>query len=198
MILAKYTPEMHRILDAAFTEAERLLPLFRRTAGMALDEVLYMLTVCFKAGGKLMTAGNGGSLADAMHVAEEFTGRFRNDRRPLPAIALADPTHMSCVSNDYGFDHVFSRPIEALAQPGDIVLLLSTSGNSQNLILAAQAARAKKAAVIGFLGRGGGNLAPLCDIVVMAPGETSDRIQELHMMALHAIIQAVEVELGYA
>jgi len=105
---------------------------------------------------------------------------------------------MSCVSNDYGFDHVFSRPIEALAQPGDIVLLLSTSGNSQNLILAAQAARAKKAAVIGFLGRGGGNLAPLCDIVVMAPGETSDRIQELHMMALHAIIQAVEVELGYA
>lgn len=189
---------MHRVLDAAFTESERLLGLFRAKSGPTLDEVVYMLTICFKAGGKLMTAGNGGSLADAMHVAEEFTGRFRADRPPIAAVALADPTHMSCVANDYGFDHVFSRPIEALAKPGDVVLLLSTSGNSQNLILAAQAARLKKAAVIGFLGRGGGLLTSLCDIAVMAPGETSDRIQELHMIALHAIIQAVEVELGYA
>jgi D-sedoheptulose 7-phosphate isomerase len=189
---------MHRVLEAAFTESERLLPLFRSKAGGTLDEVVFMLTICFKAGNKLMTAGNGGSMADAMHVAEEFTGRFRADRPPLPAIALSDATHLTCVANDYGFEHVFSRPVEALARPGDVVLLLSTSGNSQNLVLAAQAARQRKAAVIGFLGRGGGLLLPHCDIAVMAPGETSDRIQELHMMALHAVIHAVEVELGYA
>lgn len=163
-----------------------------------MDEVVYLLTICFKAGCKLMTAGNGGSMADAMHVAEEFTGRFRADRPPLAAIALSDPTHITCVANDYGFEHVFSRPVEALAKPGDVLLLLSTSGSSQNLVLAAQAARQRKAAVVGFLGRGGGALLSHCDIVVMAPGETSDRIQELHMMALHAVIQAVEVELGYA
>lgn len=186
---------MHRVLDAAFDEAERLIPVFRAQEA-ALDAVVATLVDCFKTGGKLMTAGNGGSLADAMHVAEEFTGRFRNDRIPLPAIALADPTHMSCVGNDYGFDHIFSRPVEALAEPGDCVLLLSTSGNSNNLVLAAKAARAKGAKVIGFLGRGGGRLSDLCDIVVMAPGDTSDRIQELHMMSLHAIIEAVEVELG--
>lgn len=186
---------MHQTLKAAFSEAERLLPLFREQ-GPQLDRVIATLVACFRMEGKLMTAGNGGSLADAMHVAEEFTGRFRRDRRPLPAISLADPTHMSCVANDYGFVHVFSRPIEALAKEGDVVLLLSTSGNSANLALAAQAARAARSTVVGFLGRGGGDLAPLCDIVVMAPGETSDRIQELHMMALHAIIEAVEVELG--
>ncbi len=186
---------MHQTLEAAFSEAERLLPLFQEQ-GPQLDRVIATLVACFQMEGKLMTAGNGGSLADAMHVAEEFTGRFRRDRRPLPAISLADPTHMSCVANDYGFEHVFSRPIEALAKEGDVVLLLSTSGNSANLVLAAHAARAARATVVGFLGRGGGELASLCDIVVMAPGETSDRIQELHMMALHAIIEAVEVELG--
>lgn len=189
---------MHRVLEAAFSESEKVLAQFRTKCGPPLNEVVYLLTICFKSGGKLITAGNGGSMADAMHVAEEFTGRFRADRAPLPAIAISDPTHLTCVANDYGFEHVFSRPIEALAKPGDVVMLLSTSGNSQNLVLAAQAARQKKATVVGFLGKGGGLLAALCDVAVIAPGETSDRIQELHMMALHAIIQAVEVELGLA
>ena len=150
------------------------------------------------AGGKILIAGNGGSMADAMHFAEEMTGRYRADRRPLAALSLADPTHLSCVANDYGFEFVFSRMVEALAQPGDILILLSTSGNSQNLVLAAESARQKGVFVAGFLGKGGGKLLPLCDLHLMAPGETSDRIQELHMMALHIVVEAVEVGLGLA
>lgn len=134
-------------------------------------------------------------MCDAMHFAEEFSGRFRVDREPYPAIALSDPAHLTCVANDYGFDHVFSRQIDALAHEGDVLVLLSTSGNSPNIVLAAEAARRRKAVVLGCLGRGGGAVKGLCDIVLHAPGEGSDRIQELHMMALHAIIEAVEMEM---
>ncbi|RYG66511.1 SIS domain-containing protein [bacterium] len=150
------------------------------------------------AGGKVLIAGNGGSMADAMHFAEEWTGCFRNHRRALPALALADPTHLSCVSNDFGFARVFSRMVEAFGQPHDVLILLSTSGNSENLVLAAEAAKERGLFVVGFLGKGGGKLLPLCDLAVMAPGQTSDRIQELHMLALHIVIEAVEVELKLA
>ncbi|MEQ1934381.1 MAG: SIS domain-containing protein [Fimbriimonadaceae bacterium] len=187
---------MHPVLAKAFDDGERLLHEFR-SSEPEIAQVIQAISECFKAGGKLFTAGNGGSMADAMHVAEEFTGRFKKERPALPAIALADPTHLTCVSNDYGFEFVFSRPIEALGKPGDVVLLLTTSGNSENLIKAAQSARAKNCLVVGFLGKGGGKLNALCDIAVIAPGESSDRIQELHMFALHAIIEAVEIELGY-
>ncbi|CAN5467288.1 D-sedoheptulose 7-phosphate isomerase [soil metagenome] len=156
------------------------------------------LAGCFDSGGKVLVAGNGGSLADAMHFAEEWTGRFRKDRRALPALVVCDPTHVTCGANDDGADYIFSRMVDAFAKPEDMVFLLSTSGNSQNLVLAAESAKAKGATVVGFLGRGGGKLAPLCDIVVMAPGETSDRIQEIHMMTLHILIEAVEIRLGLA
>jgi D-sedoheptulose 7-phosphate isomerase len=166
----------------------------------AVLEALVILTqkICEleSAGGKALVAGNGGSMADSMHFAEELSGRFRNDRRPLPALALADPTHLSCVSNDYGFDYVFSRSVEALGSPGDILILLTTSGNSKNLLFAAEAAHKKGLYVVGFLGRGGGALLPLCDLTIMAPGETSDRIQELHMLALHMVVEAVETGMG--
>ncbi|MEQ1824097.1 MAG: SIS domain-containing protein [Fimbriimonadaceae bacterium] len=187
---------MHTVLARAFDDGEKLLREFR-TAEPDIRAVIAVITTCFGNGGKVFTAGNGGSMADAMHVAEEFTGRFKKDRPALPAIALADPTHLTCVSNDYGFEFVFSRPIEALGKPGDVVLLLTTSGNSENLIKAAEAATARGCLVVGFLGKGGGKLRSMCDLVVMAPGDTSDRIQELHMFALHAIIEAVEIELGY-
>jgi len=137
-------------------------------------------------------------MADAMHFAEEWTGRFRNDRRPLPAMALSDPTHLTCVANDFGFDHVFSRMVEAFARPEDLVILLSTSGNSSNLLKAAEAAKKAQASVVGLLGRDGGKLAPLCDLTLIAPGGRSDRIQELHMLLLHAVIDAVEHRLGIA
>ena len=157
-----------------------------------------LLTDAYRQGGKAMIAGNGGSMADALHFAEELTGRFRKERRPLPAMALGESTHLTCVANDYGFDHVFSRMVEAFGAPDDVLILLSTSGNSKNLVLAAEAARTKGARVVGLLGRGGGALAPVCDLVVMAPGETSDRIQEIHMLVLHIVIEALERELGLA
>lgn len=164
----------------------------------ALVQLSRDLCRMYQCNGKVLIAGNGGSMADAMHFAEELTGRFRNDRRPLAALSLADPTHLSCVANDYGFEFVFSRMIEALAAPSDIVILLSTSGNSKNLILAAQAAKQRGSQVVGFLGRGGGELLAVCDLVIMAPGETTDRIQEIHMLALHIVVEAVEIVLGLA
>jgi D-sedoheptulose 7-phosphate isomerase len=185
---------MKSSLEAALSDAERLLREFRSSPETltSMEAIAGLLIETFQSGGKLLACGNGGSLADAMHVAEEFSGRFRKDRRPLPAIALSDPAHMSCVANDYGFDYVFSRQVEALGKPGDVLLVMSTSGNSRNLVLAAQKARGQGVKVVGALGRGGGELRELCDLVLMAPGEGSDRIQELHMLAFHAIIEAVE------
>ena len=164
-------------------------------AQSALVELARLLCRTFAQGGKVLIAGNGGSMADAIHFAEEWTGRFREDRRPYPALALADACHLSCVGNDYGFDHVFSRMVAAFATSEDALFLLSTSGNSRNLVLAAEAGRAAGCRVVGFLGRGGGQLTEYCDIVVMAPGETADRIQEIHMTCLHILIEAVEAEL---
>ncbi len=189
---------MRGVFEEGLAEAARVLDLFRRNEACltACDQFAAMLAESFRNGGKALAAGNGGSMADALHFAEEFTGRFRRDRAPLPAMALGESTHLTCVSNDYGFDHVFSRLVQAFGQPGDVLVLLSTSGNSNNLVLAAEAARAKGVKVVGFLGRGGGRLAPLCDLVVMAPGDTSDRIQEVHMTVLHLAIEAVEKMLG--
>lgn len=155
-------------------------------------EVGIAMADSMRRGGKVLACGNGGSLADAAHFAEELTGRFRNDRAPLPAIALTDPMHLTCVANDYGFEEVFSRMVVALGKPGDVLLLLSTSGNSENLIRAARAAKEQEVRVAGFLGRGGGHVAPLCDWALVFPGETSDRIQELHMLCLHAMIEGIE------
>ncbi len=161
----------------------------------AMKAIVDCIANCFKSGGKALSCGNGGSMADAMHFAEEFSGRFREDREPYPAIALSDPTHLTCVANDYGFEHVFSRQVQALGKPGDILLVLSTSGNSPNVLKAAEVARLKQVTVIGMLGKGGGKLAHLCDLHLHAPGYGSDRIQEIHMMALHIIIEAVELEM---
>jgi len=189
------------VIDSAFVakfkEAESCLQALLSDAQTmaALVRIAEKLRDLFLNGGKVLAAGNGGSMADAMHFAEEWTGRFRDDRRPYPAMAISDPTHLTCVGNDYGYDKVFSRTVQAFSKPGDMVLLLSTSGNSENLVLAAEAARNAGATVVGFLGRGGGRLAPLCDEVVMAPGQTSDRIQEIHMLCLHVLIDLVEQEL---
>ena len=164
-----------------------------------LVEIAAVLTECLRTGNKVMIAGNGGSMADAMHFAEEWTGRFRKERRPFPALVLGgDPTHLTCVGNDYGFEEVFSRSLEAFGKAGDVAILLTTSGNSENLVRAAGAARALGVTVVGFLGKGGGKLLPLCDRAIVAPGAGSDRIQELHMLSLHVLIEVVERELGVA
>jgi D-sedoheptulose 7-phosphate isomerase len=188
---------IEQIFAESFQDAAARLEQFRGDAQAlgALAQIARRLQRIFEKGGKVLIAGNGGSMADAIHFAEEWTGRFRSDRRPFPALALADAAHLSCVANDYGFEQVFSRMVQAFASPDDMLILLSTSGNSPNLLRAAEAGRATGCHIVGFLGRDGGKLRALCDTVVMAPGETSDRIQELHMLALHTLIEAVECAL---
>jgi D-sedoheptulose 7-phosphate isomerase len=147
----------------------------------------------FRKGNKILIAGNGGSLADALHFAEELTGFFRNKRKALPAIALADPAHMSCVGNDVGFDQIFARGVEAYGKPGDVFIGLTTSGNSMNLIRAFEAASTAGLHTVAFLGKTGGQLKGVSDLEWIVNGfPFSDRIQEAHMAAIHIIIEAVE------
>ena len=142
-----------------------------------------------------MFCGNGGSLCDAMHGAEELTGRFRKNRPPLPAIAISDPAHLTCVGNDFGYEEVFSRFVEAHGQPGDWLVVLSTSGNSPNVIKAVQAAKKQHVHTLSFLGKGGGALLGQSDLEFVIPSSTSERIQEMHMMLLHILIEGIEREL---
>jgi len=145
--------------------------------------------------GNLFVAGNGGSHCDAMHFAEEFTGRFRKDRKPLGALALGDPSHVTCVSNDYGFSHVFSRQLEGLGRKGDLFVGLTTSGNSENIIEALRTAKRLRIRTLLLSGRDGGKAKGLSDLEIVIPGHHSDRIQEMHMKIIHSVIEAVEREL---
>lgn len=145
-----------------------------------------------RSGGKILAVGNGGSCADAVHFCEELTGRYRADRDPIPAIACSDAGHITCVGNDYGFDQVFSRWVTGLGNPGDVLIVLSTSGNSANIVHALDAGQAKGMHITALLGKGGGKLAGRADTEWVVPGDTSDRIQELHMLILHALVGAIE------
>jgi len=146
-----------------------------------------------RSGGKVISCGNGGSMCDAMHFAEELTGRYRADRLALPAIAISDPSHLTCVGNDHGYEFVFSRFVEAMGQPGDVLLAISTSGNSPNVVRAAQAAKDGGMMVVGLTGKDGGALAPLCDAEVRVPWDGyADRIQEVHIKCIHALIDHIE------
>lgn len=147
-------------------------------------------------GGLLMSCGNGGSMCDAMHFAEEWTGRFRKDRAALPAIAFSDPSQLTCIANDFGFDEVFARSVEAYGKQGDMLVALSTSGGSPNILKALELARKKGITTVGLLGKGGGKAKSLCDIAIVVPlATTSDRIQEIHIKVLHVAIESVEREL---
>lgn len=143
--------------------------------------------------GKILSAGNGGSHCDAMHFAEELTGRYRNNRRALPAIAISDVSHISCVSNDFGYEYVFSRYLEALGQPGDVFLGLSTSGNSANIIRAVEAAKAKGMKVVILTGKDGGKLAGQADVEIVVPHfGYADRVQEIHIKVIHIFMLLIE------
>jgi D-sedoheptulose 7-phosphate isomerase len=147
-------------------------------------------------GGLLMACGNGGSMCDAMHFAEEWTGRFRKDRAALAAVAFADASQLTCIANDFGFDEVFARQVDALGKPGDLLVLMSTSGNSPNCVRAVESAKRKGVTTVALLGKGGGKLLPMVDIPILVPlATTSDRIQEVHIKILHIAIEAVEREL---
>ena len=155
-------------------------------------EISEGLANAYKEGKKSLIAGNGGSNCDAMHFAEEFTGRFRKDRKALPSLSISDSSHITCVGNDYGFDFVFAKGIEAFGQKGDFFFGISTSGNSQNIIEAFKIAKEKGLKTVALLGKDGGKLKGVCDYEFIIPGETSDRIQEVHMIILHIIIEGVE------
>jgi len=144
-------------------------------------------------GGKIFSCGNGGSHCDAMHFAEELTGRYREDRRALPAIAISDPSHITCVSNDFGYESIFSRYIEGLGREGDALLAISTSGNSKNILKAATMAKQRKMKVIALTGKNGGELAELADVEIRVPHMGyADRIQEIHIKVIHILIQLIE------
>ena len=148
-------------------------------------------------GGKIVSCGNGGSMCDAMHFAEELTGRYRDDRPSIAAISISDPSHMSCVGNDYGYQFVFSRFLQGMGREGDVLLAISTSGNSGNVIEAAKTAREKGIKVIGLTGKDGGKLAPLCDVEVRVPWMGyADRVQEIHIKVIHSLIDHIEKNLS--
>jgi D-sedoheptulose 7-phosphate isomerase len=152
-----------------------------------------LLVAAFNSGNKVISCGNGGSMCDAMHFAEELSGRFRNDRVALPAISISDPSHISCVGNDYGYDFIFSRYIEAIGNKGDVLLGISTSGKSTNVINAINAAKKKGMKVIGLTGKDGGPMASLCDVEIRAPhSQYADRAQEIHIKVIHSLIHYVE------
>lgn len=149
--------------------------------------------------GKLMSCGNGGSHCDAMHFAEELSGKFREARPAIAAMALSDVSHISCVANDYGFDYIFSRAVEALGRKDDVLLAISTSGNSKNILEATKAAKAKGMKVIALTGNYGGKLAAECDVEIRVPyNGYADRIQEIHIKVIHIFILLIEKRLGYA
>ncbi len=146
-----------------------------------------------KSGKKVISCGNGGSMSDAMHFAEELTGRFRDNRKAIAAISISDPTHISCTANDFGYDYIFSRYIEAIGQEGDTLLAISTSGNSKNILEACKVAREKGMKIIGLTGKDGGKLAKICDIEIRAPkSEYADRAQEIHIKIIHSLIHYIE------
>lgn len=149
-----------------------------------------------KNGGLLMSCGNGGSMCDAMHFAEEWTGRFRKDRAALPAIAFSDPSQLTCIANDFGFDDVFARSVEAYGKHGDLLVAISTSGGSPNILKALDVAKQRGITTVGLLGKGGGKAKSMCDVPIVVPlATTSDRIQEIHIKVLHIVIETVEREL---
>ena len=154
------------------------------------------MVASLRSGGKILSCGNGGSMCDAMHFAEELTGRYRNDRRPIAAMALSDVSHMSCVANDYGYDYVFARGVQAFGKHGDVLLAISTSGNSKNILLAAEAAREQGLTVVALTGKDGGKLASIAHAEVRVPWMGyADRIQEIHIKVIHAWMDLIEEQL---
>lgn len=158
-----------------------------------IEQAAALMVTSLNNGGKILSCGNGGSSCDAMHFAEELTGRYRENRKAIPAISISDPGHITCVSNDFGYAHVFSRYIEALGNAGDVLLAISTSGNSENVLNAVAAAKAKGMKVVALTGKNGGKLLPLADVTInVAHNGYADRVQEVHIKIIHILILLIE------
>ena len=175
----------HQLLGATLKD-EQLL------AGM--DKAIASMVKTLRSGGKILSCGNGGSMCDSLHFAQELTGRYRKDRPPISAASMGGSAHITCTGNDYGFEQIFSRQVEALGRPGDCLLAISTSGNSENVILATQKSKELGMVSIGLLGKQGGNLKDLVDIPLVVSHSVTDRIQEIHIKLIHIFIEGIERE----
>lgn len=185
---------MQAILQKSIREIDLSLKELKKAETLLfLEQAAELIARQIRAGKKILLIGNGGSLCDAMHFAEELTGKFRHSRPPLPAIALSDPAHMTCVANDWSFEKVFSRYIEALGTEGDILIVLSTSGQSPNIIEALHTAKEKKLLPILFLGKNGGQAKGMAELEWIVEGNFfSDRVQEIHIKGIHLLIELIE------
>ncbi len=183
-----------QFINDSFADAHRVLTNFMNTPHNihGVNSAIKLMVDTYNSNGKLFSCGNGGSMCDAMHFAEELTGRFRKERAPLPAMAINDASHLTCVSNDYGYNFVFSRYIEAWGSSGDVLLAISTSGNSENVINAVESAKKKGMKTIGLLGKNGGKLKDMVDIALIVDSQISDRIQEVHIKCIHIFIEGIE------
>ncbi len=186
-------------IRAHFTEAHDVLDRFLADPAniIAVEQAAAFMSYCLKQGAKIISCGNGGSMCDAMHFAEELTGRYRDDRDPIAALSISDPSHLTCVGNDHGFDQVFARFVQAHGREGDVLLAISTSGNSPNVLRAAEMARSRNMHVIALTGKDGGQLADLSTVEVRVPHSGyADRIQEVHIKIIHAFIDHIERDLA--
>lgn len=186
-LISKELKEAAEVLDKFLTNEQNLVK---------IEEAANLIVDSLKKGGKVLSCGNGGSSCDAMHFAEELTGRFRENREPIPAIAITDPAHITCTANDYGFNLIFSRYLKAVGNKGDVLLAISTSGKSENVLRAAEVARQKDIKVIALTGKNGGPLADLADVTINVPHlGYSDRIQEIHIKVIHILVLLIEKHL---
>ncbi|RCS72803.1 D-sedoheptulose 7-phosphate isomerase [Vibrio casei] len=186
------------LIRSELTEAAQVLNAFLSDDKnlQDIESAAKMIADSFKQGGKVLSCGNGGSHCDAMHFAEELTGRYRENRPGYPGIAISDPSHLSCVSNDFGYEYVFSRYLEAVGSKGDVLFGLSTSGNSGNILKAMEAAKSKGMKTIALTGKDGGKMAGIADVEIRVPHfGYADRIQEIHIKIIHIVIQLIEKEM---
>jgi D-sedoheptulose 7-phosphate isomerase len=185
----------HQQIKSHFEEASSVLTTFLADEQnfLNIEKAGQIIVDAIKNQHKVISCGNGGSMCDAMHFAEELSGRYRHHRIALPAIAISDASHITCAGNDYGFDHIFSRFVEGLGQRDDVLFAISTSGNSANILKAITAAKNKGMKVIGLTGKSGGTMASVCDVEIRAPfSEYSDRVQEIHIKVIHSLIDYIE------
>lgn len=180
-----------------FTESANIINRIREDKSFldVLNNSIKCLSDAVKSNNLIMSCGNGGSMCDAMHFAEELTGRFKKDRRPIKALSFSDPAHMSCVSNDFGYQDIFSRMVDSFGQENDVVIGISTSGNSENVIRAFEVAKTKKIKTIGLLGKDGGKIKDMVDFPLIVPSHTTERIQEVHIKIIHCFIEGIEREI---
>jgi len=186
------------LIKSNFSEAKQLLDQFVADDNnlLKIESAAKLMLTSIKSGGKIISCGNGGSMCDAMHFAEELTGRFREDRKAIAAVSISDSSHISCVGNDYGYNEIFSRYVDALGRKEDVLLAISTSGNSENVLKAAIEAKAKGIKVVGLTGKDGGKLAEVCDVEIRVPHNGyADRTQEIHIKIIHSLIHYIEENL---